>query len=146
MRRGPRLVARGFPARLAPANMEANHHHLHNLRDSPSQLPASYVKYHLPYFTPDEVERMCERQRGKMSMTQEEKHRQQACGFIEAVGSRIGLYVLLWHHLHELNDVHTSPRKTIATAQNLYHRFHLFFARKDYAYTVRPRVVFPSLS
>lgn len=27
-----------------------------------------------------------------------------------------------------------SPRKTIATAQNLYHRFHLFFPRKDFNY------------
>lgn len=25
-----------------------------------------------------------------------------------------------------------SPRRTIATAQNLYHRFHLFFLRKDF--------------
>ena len=25
-----------------------------------------------------------------------------------------------------------SPRKTIATAQSLYHRFHLFFPRKDF--------------
>ena len=29
-----------------------------------------------------------------------------------------------------------SPRKTIATAQNLYHRFHLFFPRKDFNYHV----------
>ncbi len=29
-----------------------------------------------------------------------------------------------------------SPRKTIATAQNLYHRFHLFFPRKDFGYQV----------
>jgi CTD kinase subunit beta len=27
-----------------------------------------------------------------------------------------------------------SPRKTLATAQNLYHRFHLFFPRKDFNY------------
>ena len=30
-----------------------------------------------------------------------------------------------------------SPRKTIATAQNLYHRFHLFFPRKDFGYQVQ---------
>ena len=30
-----------------------------------------------------------------------------------------------------------SPRKTIATAQNLYHRFHLFFPRKDFIYQVQ---------
>jgi CTD kinase subunit beta len=34
-----------------------------------------------------------------------------------------------------------SPRRTIATAQNLYHRFHLFFPRKDFHYVVCP---FPS--
>lgn len=27
-----------------------------------------------------------------------------------------------------------SPRRTIATAQTLYHRFHLFFPLKDFAY------------
>ncbi|KAI0731920.1 cyclin-like protein [Fomitopsis betulina] len=82
-----------------------------------TQFAASYVKHHLPYFTPAEVERLSDRQRGKLSLTQEEKVRQQACGFIEAVGAKIGF-----------------PRKTIATAQNLYHRFHLFFPRKDFSY------------
>ena len=59
-----------------------------------TQFAASYVKHHLPYFTPAEVERLSDRQRGKLSMTQEEKVRQQACGFIEAVGAKIGLYVV----------------------------------------------------
>lgn len=35
-----------------------------------------------------------------------------------------------------LSDTYASPRKTIATAQNLYHRFHLFFSRKDFSYIV----------
>lgn len=30
-----------------------------------------------------------------------------------------------------------SPRRTIATAQTLFHRFHLFFALKDFVYHVR---------
>ena len=30
-----------------------------------------------------------------------------------------------------------SPRKTIATAQCLYHRFHLYFPRKDFNFTVQ---------
>lgn len=68
--------------------MEANHS---NLRDSPSNIPASNIKYYLPYFTPAEVELLSDRQRGKLSISQEEKARQQACGFIEAVGSKIGL-------------------------------------------------------
>ncbi|KAJ4482035.1 cyclin-like protein [Lentinula aciculospora] len=82
---------------------------------SPSQLPASSTKYHHPYFTPAEVEIMSEKQRGKMTVTQEDKIRQNACGFIDAIGSRIGF-----------------PRRTIATGQSLYHRFHLFFPRKDF--------------
>ncbi|KAJ3799039.1 cyclin-like protein [Lentinula aff. detonsa] len=82
---------------------------------SPSQLPASSIKYHHPYFTPAEVEIMSEKQRGKMTVTQEDKIRQNACGFIDAIGSRIGF-----------------PRRTIATGQSLYHRFHLFFPRKDF--------------
>lgn len=76
--------------------MDTDHHFLQNdqflpNRESPSRLTASHVKYHLPYFTPDEVEHMSQRQRGKLSASQEEKQRQQACGFIEAVGSKIGL-------------------------------------------------------
>ncbi|KAI0352651.1 cyclin-like protein, partial [Trametes cingulata] len=86
-------------------------------RDPPQLIPAFNLKFHLPYFTPKEVEKLSEKQRGKLSITQEEKARQQACGFIEAVGLGIGF-----------------PRKTIATAQNLYHRFHLFFPRKDFGY------------
>jgi len=79
--------------------------------------PSSYTQIHRPYFTPYDVVRLSEKQRGKLSTSQEEKARQQACGFIESVGAKIGF-----------------PRKTIATAQNLYHRFHLFFSRKDFGY------------
>jgi len=42
----------------------------------------------------------------------------------------------LIEHANRLLYFH-SPRKTIATAQNLYHRFHLFFPRKDFGYQVR---------
>ncbi|KAG7088334.1 hypothetical protein E1B28_012341 [Marasmius oreades] len=84
---------------------------------SPSHLPAASSMHHRPYFTPKEIELLSEKQRGKMNATQEEKIRQSACAFLEAVGSRIGF-----------------PRKTTATAQSLYHRFHLFFPRKDFNY------------
>ncbi|KAI0320548.1 cyclin-like protein [Amylostereum chailletii] len=84
---------------------------------TPYAAHTSSTKHHHPYFTPAEVEILAEKQRGRMSTTQEDKARQQACGFIEAVGVKIGF-----------------PRKTIATAQNLYHRFHLFFPRKDFGY------------
>ncbi|KAJ7644211.1 cyclin-like protein [Roridomyces roridus] len=74
-------------------------------------------KYHHPYFTPAEVEYLSVKQRGKLSAAQEERARQSACAFLEGMGARIGF-----------------PRRTIATAQNLYHRFHLFFPRKDFHY------------
>lgn len=53
--------------------------------------PAFKTKFHHPYFTPHEVEALSTKQRGKLSTSQEEKQRQQACSFIEAVGGRIGL-------------------------------------------------------
>ena len=59
---------------------------------SPSNIPTSSSKFHHPYFTPAEVEYLSEKQRGKLSVTQEDKVRQNACGFLEALGVRIGLY------------------------------------------------------
>ncbi|KAI6000987.1 hypothetical protein F5J12DRAFT_844169 [Pisolithus orientalis] len=87
------------------------------LAPSAFQVPNSFSKHHHPYFTPAEVQHLSDKQRGKLSVSQEERARQQACGFIEAVSSKIGF-----------------PRRTIATAQNLYQRFHLFFPRKDFSY------------
>ncbi|KLO06986.1 cyclin-like protein [Schizopora paradoxa] len=83
---------------------------------APKQPPSHQVKYYQTYFSPGEVEYLSEKQRGK-STASEEKLRQQACNFIEVVCVKIGF-----------------PRKTIATAQCLYHRFHLFFPRKDFNY------------
>lgn len=40
--------------------------------------------------------------------------------------------------LVDTNPFLHSPRKSTATAQNLYHRFHLFFPRKDFGYQVQP--------
>ncbi|KAF8889995.1 cyclin-like protein [Gymnopilus junonius] len=80
-------------------------------------MPSSSSKFYHPYFSPAEIEYLSEKQRGKQTATQEEKVRQNACAFIETIGSRIGF-----------------PRRTIATAQTLYHRFHLFFPRKDFQY------------
>jgi hypothetical protein len=57
-----------------------------------STTSAHHTIQHHPYFTQEEVESLSEKQRGKLSTTQEDKARQQACAFIEAVGSRIGLY------------------------------------------------------
>ncbi|KAF9485777.1 cyclin-like protein [Pholiota conissans] len=82
-----------------------------------SRMPASSSKHYHPYFTPAEIEYLSEKQRGKQSATQEEKIRQSACTFLETIGARVGF-----------------PRRTIATAQALYNRFHLFFPRKDFQY------------
>ncbi|KLT45359.1 cyclin-like protein [Cutaneotrichosporon oleaginosum] len=77
----------------------------------------SLLKRYRPYYRPGEVERMTARQRGKLSISREERVRQQACAFIDAVGVRCGF-----------------PRRTIATAQTLYHRFHLFFPYAEFHY------------
>ena len=74
---------------LQKRDMDPNYHRA----QSPTQPPSS-SKYHHPYFTPAEVDYLSEKQRGKLSVTQEEKARQQACGFLEAVGAKIGLYAL----------------------------------------------------
>lgn len=56
--------------------------------------PTFHTKHHHPYFTPLQVDILSTKQRGKLSTSQEEKQRQQACSFIEAIGGRIGLYVV----------------------------------------------------
>jgi hypothetical protein len=51
----------------------------------------SHIKHYKPYFAPSEVERLSAKQRGKLSVSREERGRQQACAFIDAVGVRSGL-------------------------------------------------------
>lgn len=58
---------------------------------TPSQMPTSSSKYYHPYFSPAELEYLSEKQRGKQSVTQEEKVRQTACTFLETIGARVGL-------------------------------------------------------
>ncbi|ORY79703.1 hypothetical protein BCR35DRAFT_93610 [Leucosporidium creatinivorum] len=55
----------------------------------------------------------------RLSSATIEQWRQLACSYIERVGARLGF-----------------PRRTIATAQQLYHRFHLHFQLKDFPYHV----------
>ncbi|KAG8820713.1 hypothetical protein FRC19_008660 [Serendipita sp. 401] len=91
-------------------------------KDSNSQISAlsgiaSNTKVYRKYFGPGEVASMSLKQRGNVSEDAQEKTRQMACTFIEAVGLRMGF-----------------PRKTIGTAQTLYHRFRLFFSMKDFNY------------
>ncbi|KAG8907715.1 hypothetical protein FRB99_002511 [Tulasnella sp. 403] len=89
---------------------------LANAPESPTTPPAK-TRHHRPYFTPAEVAYLSEKQRGKLSESQEERARQQAMSFIDVVGTQLGF-----------------PRKTVATAQTFYHRFHLFFPLKDFMY------------
>ncbi|KAJ1303328.1 hypothetical protein OPQ81_011524 [Rhizoctonia solani] len=86
---------------------------------SPAQTPPPTatvrIREHTAYFSEEEVSKLTEKTRGNVSETRGERLRQQSCTFIDAVGVRSGF-----------------PRRTIATAQNLYHRFHLFFSMKDF--------------
>ena len=61
------------------------------MADSGIGIPISTVKLHKPYFTPQQVQDLCEKTRGKLSISQEDKARRHACTFIEAVGAKIGL-------------------------------------------------------
>lgn len=49
------------------------------------------MKTYKQYFTPQEVYALSAKQRGKMSTAKEDRSRQVACGFINAVGQRMGL-------------------------------------------------------
>lgn len=60
-----------------------------------SRLQGFIASNSYPSFTSAEVQLPSETQRGKQSAMQAEKARQQACGFIEAVGSKISLYMVL---------------------------------------------------
>ena len=110
---------------------------------------SSHVMQYSPYISPSDIENHSYVPY-RSSAAQEDKQRQQACGFIEAVGAKLGLYVArnplrLWAKtLHY--PAYISPRKTIATAQNLYHRFNLFLHRTDNKYYVGafPMVASPS--
>jgi hypothetical protein len=62
---------------------------------SPSPVSSAHTRRHRPYFTPEEVAILSEKQRGGPTVSEgyEDRIRQQACGFMEAVGLRMGLYV-----------------------------------------------------
>lgn len=61
--------------------------------DSSAQHPASSSRHHRPYFTDLQISMLSEKQRGKISASQEDKMKQLACSFIEGMGEKIGLYV-----------------------------------------------------
>lgn len=77
---------------------------------------AGNARRYRAYSSPAEVAALVQRNAGKLTPARVEALRQLACGLIDKIGSRLGF-----------------PRRTIATAQVLYHRFHLFFPLKDVA-------------
>lgn len=56
-----------------------------------TEASTSTIKRYRPYFHPVEVERLSAKQRGKLSVSREERARQQACALLDAVGVRCGL-------------------------------------------------------
>jgi len=65
----------------------------HSRAQSPTNLAASTLKIYQPYFVPADLEHLTDRTRGRFSHGQEDKNRQNAVGFLEIMGARIGLYV-----------------------------------------------------
>lgn len=61
------------------------------MAEASSSASAIHTKQYKSYFSPANVERLSAKQRGKLSVSREERVRQQACGFIDAVGVRCGL-------------------------------------------------------
>ncbi|GAA5983186.1 hypothetical protein JCM5350_007911 [Sporobolomyces pararoseus] len=89
---------------------------------SEATAPLSVTRSYRPYYSPLEIDQLSQLQSTSRSQPDLSQHRlnhfrQLACGYIERVGQRIGF-----------------PRRTIATAQSLYHRFHLHFPLRDFAY------------
>ncbi|KAL8293199.1 hypothetical protein RQP46_000893 [Phenoliferia psychrophenolica] len=103
----------------APASNAPEHAH------PPPDSSLSITKSFRPYYSPPELLHLVRLQastkgdlsRQEMSESRIETWRQLACGYIERVGGRLGF-----------------PRRTIATAQTLYHRFHLHFPLKAFAF------------
>ncbi|WFC99369.1 beta-glucosidase [Malassezia yamatoensis] len=86
-----------------------------------AQLDKKSAKIHTvidtPYFTPAQIEKLMARTRmNKMPAAKWEQIKMAACSYIMAVGSKLGI-----------------PQRTVASAQLLYQRFHLFYPPSDFA-------------
>ena len=78
--------------------------------------PAIPTFTHIPYFTAIQLETLYARRRGaRMAASTWQTNRDIATGFIQSVASRLGF-----------------PQRTIATAQQIYQRFHLFYPPSDF--------------
>lgn len=79
--------------------------------------PAIPTFSHVAYFTAIQLEILYARKRGaRMSASTWKANRDAAVGFIQAVASRLGF-----------------PQRTIATAQQIYQRFHLFYPPSEFS-------------
>ncbi|GAA5888972.1 hypothetical protein JCM5296_002761 [Sporobolomyces johnsonii] len=94
---------------------------------APASAPLSVTRSFRPYYSPLELNQLVHLQSAARSASSAaskqlsdqaiDSWRQLAAGYIERVANRLGF-----------------PRRTIATAQTLYHRFHLHFPLRDFAY------------
>ncbi|KAI8450754.1 cyclin-like protein [Phakopsora pachyrhizi] len=80
------------------------------MKTQPITVQSGLIRRYRAYFSLAEVEELVKIQSGKLPHSKVDSIRQQACVFMDKVGTRLGF-----------------PRRTIACAQLLYHRFHLFF-------------------
>ncbi|SPO30710.1 related to CTK2 - beta subunit of C-terminal domain kinase I [Ustilago trichophora] len=97
-----------LPSQMAPAAPSA--------APSIPEPPAIPTFSHIPYFTSVQLETLYARRRGaRMSSSMWLTSRDIATGFIQSVASRLGF-----------------PQRTIATAQQIYQRFHLFYPPSDF--------------
>ncbi|POY76697.1 hypothetical protein BMF94_0289 [Rhodotorula taiwanensis] len=106
--------------------------------------PLAVVRQYRAYYSPVELSHLVHLQ--ALHPGQPHKHlsdhrihlyRQLAAGYIERVANRLGLQVpssLLALDFVKLTYSPHSPRRTIATAQKLYHRFHLHFPLVEFPY------------
>ncbi len=98
------------PAPTTPADFAAN-------ATTPIPEPPAIPTFsHIPYFTAIQLETLYTRKRGaRMSAATWQTNRDIATGFIQSVASRLGF-----------------PQRTIATAQQIYQRFHLFYSPAEF--------------
>lgn len=70
-----------------------------------------FTAAHISLFTPVELEQMTSHSAFGLPVAQIQQRNSHACGFIEALGARMGF-----------------PQRTICAAQTLFQRFHLFYS------------------
>ncbi|KAM0753810.1 cyclin-like protein [Meredithblackwellia eburnea MCA 4105] len=88
-----------------------------NANSNNNQPALSITKSFQPYYNPEHYAHLVSQHQNSVSDNRIQHQRNLATGYIDRVAQRLGF-----------------PRRTIATAQSLYHRFHLHFNLKDFNY------------